>query len=104
MHSIHVSAFTTALPSSDDDADDANDDDAELTCGHKGAPGWSDRGKPLISAHSSSQQNNHPDEDEHHQYRDHLDPRQHHHHLDHDEDEDEKVNRVLVPASVIPAR
>ena len=92
MHSIHVSAFTTALPSSDDDddgaddddddadGDDANDDDAELTCGHKGAPGWSDRGKPLISAHSSLQ-NNHRDP--------HLDHHENRHHR-----EDENLNQA----------
>ena len=93
MHSIHVSGYPTALLSSDDDEDgadddnddddDANDDDddAELTCGHKGAPGWSDQGKPLISAHSSLQ-NNHPDP--------HLDhPENHHHHR-----EDENLNQA----------
>ena len=102
MHSIHVSAYPTALPSSDDDgadydddgddddddhATDDGDDDAELTCGHKGAPGWSDRGKPLISAHSSLQ-NNHRDP-----HLDHLDPhldhRKNHHHR-----EDENLNQA----------
>ena len=72
MHSIHVSAYHAPLPSSDDDeaydenphSDDAYDDDAndannddnhhddEMMCGHhKGARGWLDEGKPLISAH-----------------------------------------------------
>ena len=92
MHSIHVSGYPTALLSSDDDEDgadddndnddDANDDDddAELTCGHKGAPGWSDRGKPLISAHSSLQ-NNHRDP--------HLDHHENRHHR-----EDENLNQA----------